>query len=73
MRPRRVARPMSYEISIPLKGATIEIEADTPAKLERRIAALDLRRLEEAIRKARGRAAPARRPTRARRAPPRAE
>ena len=45
---------MSYELTITLKGGALEIEADTPAELEKRIAALDLRRLEESIRKARG-------------------
>lgn len=45
---------MGYELTISLKGGWIEVEADTPAQLEKRLAALDLRRLEDAIRRARG-------------------
>ena len=45
---------MSYELRITLKGGFVEVEGDTQAQLEKRVAALDLPRLEEAIRKARG-------------------
>lgn len=44
---------VSYELTVTLKGGAIEVEADTPAQLMKRVAALDLRRLEDAIRKAR--------------------
>lgn len=44
---------MSYEAIIDVKGGRVEVEADTVAQLEKRIAALDLRRIEDAIRRAR--------------------
>lgn len=44
---------MGYELTIRLKGGWVEVEADSPAQLERRVAALDLRRLEAAIARAR--------------------
>lgn len=52
---------MAYELAIELKDGWLEIEADTPAQLEKRIAALDLKRLEAAIRAARGGRAAAKR------------
>lgn len=45
---------MGYELTIALRGGAIEIEADTQEQLEKRLAALDLPRLERAIRDARG-------------------
>ncbi|HET6403193.1 MAG TPA: hypothetical protein VFH78_00990 [Candidatus Thermoplasmatota archaeon] len=56
---------MAYELTITIKGGTVEVEAETPAQLERRVAALDLRRLEEVIQQARVGRQPAKRARRA--------
>jgi hypothetical protein len=40
---------MGYELSIPLKVGTLEIEFDTVAELERSLARLDVARVERAV------------------------
>lgn len=40
---------MGYELTIPLKGGTIEIEFDSVEELEEQLAALDVARVEKAI------------------------
>lgn len=49
---------MGYELTLPLKKGSIEIEFDTVEELEEALAALDVRRIERAIASA-GRRRPA--------------
>lgn len=44
---------MSLELTIDLKGARLEIEAESVAALERRLRGLDLGRIERAVEAAR--------------------
>lgn len=40
---------MGYELKIPLKVGTLEVEFDTVAQLERRLERLDVARIERAV------------------------
>lgn len=43
------AASMAYELSIPLTRATLELEFETVAELERKLARLDVARIERAV------------------------
>lgn len=51
---------MGYELTLALKTGTLEIEFDTLDELEEKLDALDLPRIERAVRAARRRKGPAR-------------
>lgn len=46
---------MGYELAIPLKGATLEIEFDSVDELEQKLADIDLSRVEKLLSQARRR------------------
>lgn len=56
---------MGYELTITIKGGSLEIEGDSQTDLEKQLARLDVARLERAILKARGRRRNARKGVRA--------